>query len=87
MINKPVKDLKTGKVFVTTQNHGYAVKKSTLNNFEVWMVNLDDGTIEGLYHSKKRIIATQFHPESSPGPLDSVWVFDKFAKLIKGDAP
>jgi len=85
-INKPVKDLKTGKAFVTTQNHGYAVKPESLNEFKVWMINLDDKSVEGIYHPNKPIIATQFHPEASPGPLDSTWVFDLFAKLIKGDA-
>ena len=84
--NKPVKDLKTGKAFVTTQNHGYAVKAESLNEFEVWMINLDDKSVEGIYHPKKPIIATQFHPEASPGSLDSTWVFDLFEKLIKGDA-
>lgn len=85
-INKPVKDLKTGKAFVTTQNHGYAVKPESLNEFKVWMINLDDKSVEGIYHPDKPIIATQFHPEASPGPLDSSWVFDLFTKLIKGDA-
>ncbi|MCO6041914.1 glutamine-hydrolyzing carbamoyl-phosphate synthase small subunit [Thermococcus alcaliphilus] len=85
-INKPVKDLKTRKAFVTTQNHGYAVKPDSLNEFKVWMINLDDGSVEGIYHPNKPIIATQFHPEASPGPLDSTWVFDLFSKLIKGDS-
>lgn len=84
-VNKPVKDLKTGKTFVTTQNHGYAIKPESLNEFKVWMINLDDKSVEGIYHPNKPIIATQFHPEASPGPLDSTWIFDLFAKLIKGD--
>ncbi|AEC51413.1 carbamoyl phosphate synthase small subunit [Pyrococcus sp. NA2] len=83
-INKPVKDLKTGKAFVTTQNHGYAIKPESLNEFRVWMINLDDRSVEGIYHPNKPIIATQFHPEASPGPLDSTWIFDLFAKLIRG---
>ncbi len=82
-INKPVKDLRTGRVFVTTQNHGYAIKRKSLKNFEVWMLNVDDGTVEGIYHRKKPIMATQFHPEASPGPHDSLWVFDKFKKLLR----
>ena len=85
-INKPVKDLKSGKAFVTTQNHGYAVKAQSLNEFKVWMVNIDDKSVEGIYHPNKPIIATQFHPEASPGPLDSTWIFDVFSKMIKGEA-
>ncbi len=85
-INKPVKDLKSGKAFVTTQNHGYAVKAQSLNEFKVWMVNIDDGSVEGIYHPEKPIIATQFHPEASPGPLDSTWVFDVFSKMVEGEA-
>ncbi len=85
-INKPVKDVLSGRVFVTTQNHGYAIKKDSLNEFRVWMVNMDDGTVEGIYHPRKPIIATQFHPEGSPGPWDSLWVFDKFKKLTGGGA-
>ena len=84
-INKPVKDLKSGKAFVTTQNHGYAVKAQSLNEFKVWMINIDDKSVEGIYHPNKPIIATQFHPEASPGPLDSTWIFDVFSKMVKGE--
>lgn len=84
-INKPVKDLKSGRAFVTTQNHGYAVNAQSLNEFKVWMINIDDKSVEGIYHPNKPIIATQFHPEASPGPLDSTWVFDVFSKMVKGE--
>jgi len=70
-IYKSAKDLKTGETFVTTQNHGYAVKSESLNKFKVWMINLDDKSVEGIYHPNKPIIATQFHLEASPKPLDS----------------
>ncbi|AFK23173.1 glutamine-hydrolyzing carbamoyl-phosphate synthase small subunit [Pyrococcus sp. ST04] len=83
-INKPVKDLESGKAFVTTQNHGYAIIPETLNEFSVWMINLDDNTVEGIKHENLPIIATQYHPEASPGPWDSTWVFDEFVKLLGG---
>ena len=83
-INKPVKDLESGKAFVTTQNHGYAIKAESLDGFEVWMVNLDDGSVEGIKHRELPVIATQYHPEASPGPYDSTWVFDGFVKLMEG---
>lgn len=85
-INKPVKDLRSGKGFVTTQNHGYAIVPESLNEFEVIMVNLDDGTVEGIAHREQPVIATQYHPEASPGPYDSTWVFDEFAKMVRGSA-
>ncbi len=82
-INKPVKDLKSGRGFVTTQNHGYAIKWDDTEHLNLWMRNLDDGTPEGFYHPKKPVIATQFHPEGSPGPLDSLWVFDLFVSMLE----
>lgn len=83
-INKPVKDLERGRAFVTTQNHGYAIVPESLDGFEVWMVNLDDGSVEGIKHRELPVIATQHHPEASPGPYDSTWVFDEFVKLMGG---
>ncbi len=83
-INKPVKDLKSGRAFVTTQNHGYAIIPESLDGFAVWMTNLDDGTVEGIKHRELPVIATQYHPEASPGPYDSTWVFDEFLELIGG---
>jgi len=81
-INKPVKDLKSGRAFVTTQNHGYAIRAETLNEFRVWMRNIDDGSVEGIYHPQKPVIGVQFHPEASPGPLDTTWVFDIFTMMM-----
>ncbi|MBU7031449.1 MAG: glutamine-hydrolyzing carbamoyl-phosphate synthase small subunit [Theionarchaea archaeon] len=84
-LNKPVKDLKTGKAFVTTQNHGYAVQAESLDEFSCWMINCDDKSVEGIYHPRKPIIAVQFHPEASPGPTESSWIFQTFSLLMRGD--
>jgi len=81
--NKPVVDLKTKRSFVTSQNHGYAILLETLNNFDVWMINADDKTVEAILHKRAPIIATQFHPEASPGPYDSTWIFDYFLRLME----
>ncbi|MEM1934992.1 MAG: carbamoyl-phosphate synthase small subunit, partial [Acidilobaceae archaeon] len=80
---KPVYDLKSGKGFVTTQNHGYAVDLTNAKGLKTWMINIDDKTVEGVLHENKPVIAVQFHPEASPGPWDSLWVFDYFKKLIE----
>lgn len=82
--NKPVINLQTNTCFVTTQNHGYAVDPRSLDDggFKIWFINADDKTVEGLYHSKYPIISTQFHPEASPGPLDSRWIFDLYFKMV-----
>ncbi|MEM2454204.1 MAG: carbamoyl-phosphate synthase small subunit, partial [Ignisphaera sp.] len=68
----------------TTQNHGYAVKEDLLDNAELvaWFKNIDDESIEGVVHKKLPVIATQFHPEGGPGPHDTVWVFEKFKKMV-----
>jgi carbamoyl-phosphate synthase small subunit len=84
--NKPVVDLTNGKCYVTSQNHGYAVKDENLSSIglKVWFRNIDDNTIEGLLHENMPIITTQFHPEASPGPYDTSFVFDIFLKLVEG---
>lgn len=83
-VNKPVVNLETSTCFVTTQNHGYAVDSESLDDsgFKIWFINADDKTVEGLYHSKYPAISTQFHPEASPGPLDSTWIFDLYYKMV-----
>ncbi len=83
--NKPVRDLETGRCYITTQNHGYAVKPEEAESagFKIWFINVDDGTVEGLKHRTLPIITTQFHPEASPGPHDTSWIFDLFLKLVK----
>lgn len=82
--NHPVKELTTGHVLITAQNHGYAVVKDSVDNtsLEVTHVNLLDDTIEGLQCLEDKVISVQFHPESAPGPQDTIYLFDKFIKMI-----
>jgi carbamoyl-phosphate synthase small subunit len=82
--NQPVKDLETGKVEITSQNHGFAVDaKSLPNEVEVNRINLNDQTVEGMRHKKKPIYCVQYHPEASPGPHDSNPLFAEFRELIE----
>jgi carbamoyl-phosphate synthase small subunit len=81
--NQPVKDLKTGKVSITSQNHGFAIDAESLpGNVEVTHINLNDQTVEGMRHKEHPIFSVQYHPEASPGPHDASYFFDQFSKLI-----
>lgn len=81
--NHPVKDLRTGRVYITSQNHGYAVDPDGLRNgMEVAYVNLNDGTVEGLRHRELPIFSIQYHPEASPGPTDSAYFFREFVDVL-----
>ncbi len=82
--NKPVIDLRTGKGFITSQNHGYALKVELLHKsgFKPLFTNADDETNEGIYHPEKPIFAVQFHPEAYPGPEDTTYLFDDFLRNI-----
>ena len=82
--NQPVKDLKSGKVEITSQNHGFAVDPATLpKEVVIDRINLNDQTVEGLHHQSKPIFCVQYHPEASPGPHDSTPLFAEFRDLIK----
>ena len=83
--NQPVMDLTTGKVEITTQNHGFAVDADSLKGaVEVTHVNLNDRTVEGLRHREHPIFSVQYHPEASPGPHDADYLFDRFRGLMAG---
>jgi carbamoyl-phosphate synthase small subunit len=82
--NQPVKDLDSGKVEITSQNHGFAVDASSLPaDVSANRINLNDQTVEGMRHRKKPIFCVQYHPEASPGPHDSTPLFAEFRKLIE----
>ena len=82
--NHPVKDLARGRVYITSQNHGYVVAKIDESVAEISHVNINDNTIEGLRYKGKNIFTVQFHPEASPGPQDTEYLFDEFIKMIGG---
>jgi carbamoyl-phosphate synthase small subunit len=83
--NHPVKDLKTGKVYITSQNHSFCVDIDSLSKKDIQLthVNLNDGTLEGLRHKKLPIFSVQFHPEAAPGPHDAEYLFAEFAQLMQ----
>ncbi|MEM3360471.1 MAG: glutamine-hydrolyzing carbamoyl-phosphate synthase small subunit [Candidatus Bathyarchaeia archaeon] len=83
--NQPALELETNRCYITTQNHGYAVDADSLKKTElnIWFVNANDSTVEGLKHKQKPVFAVQFHPEANPGPYDTGFLFDEFCKLLR----
>ncbi len=83
--NQPVKSIKENKVYITAQNHGFAVDENSVEGtgLEVTMVNLNDKSVEGVSDSKNNIYSVQFHPEAGPGPLDSNYIFDEWIKFLR----
>lgn len=85
--NHPVKDLETGRVYISSQNHGYAVDTDSLDESVAVpaFVNVNDGTNEGLKYTGKNIFTVQYHPEACPGPQDSSYLFDRFLRMMEGN--
>ncbi len=82
--NHPVQDVATGRVYITAQNHGYAVDSDQLpSGLEVTYINLNDGTVEGMRHRELPILTIQYHSEASPGPRDNEYLFDKFLEMTE----
>lgn len=85
--NQPVKDLATGKVKITSQNHGFCIDMESLKDPDIVLshINLNDNTLEGLIHRKIPLFSVQYHPEASPGPHDATCLFDKFIQMMEED--
>ncbi|MCL5405829.1 MAG: glutamine-hydrolyzing carbamoyl-phosphate synthase small subunit [Deltaproteobacteria bacterium] len=87
--NQPVKDLTTGKIEITSQNHGYSVDPDSLSRMPVRLthINLNDNTLEGMAHLEIPAFCVQYHPEASPGPHDASYLFDRFIEMIRDNKP
>ncbi|WP_181349096.1 carbamoyl phosphate synthase small subunit [Thalassobacillus sp. CUG 92003] len=85
--NHPVKDIETGRVCITSQNHNYDVAESSLTNTElkVRFRNVNDQSVEGLFHNDYPLMTVQFHPEANPGPEDAGWIFDHFLHMVQSE--
>ena len=82
-----MKDIRTGKIEITSQNHSYAVDEASLvgTGLTVSHINLLDGTVEGVCCEEDRVFSVQYHPESAPGPQDSTYLFSRFTQMMKED--
>jgi carbamoyl-phosphate synthase small subunit len=82
--NHPVREEASGRVYVTAQNHGYAIDEAGLDpDVEVSHRNVNDGTVEGLRHKREPVMTIQYHSEASPGPLDNMYLFDRFVEMVR----
>lgn len=83
--NHPVKDLATGRVYITSQNHGFAVDEDSLKDADVHITHrsVNDNTVEGLRHNTLPVMSVQYHPEASPGPTDNLYLFEEFKQMMK----
>jgi carbamoyl-phosphate synthase small subunit len=82
--NHPVKDIKKDRTYITSQNHGYTIIEDSLdkNKMEVTHINMNDGTVEGIKYLNSNVVTVQFHPEASPGPKDTAYLFDEFLMMM-----
>ena len=87
--NQPVKDLTTGKIEITSQNHGFCIDPDSLSHVPVRFthINLNDNTLEGMAHLEVPAFCVQYHPEASPGPHDASYLFDRFIEMIEKNKP
>ena len=83
--NHPVRDVTTGRIYITSQNHGFAVNPAQLPpSLEVTHLHLNDGTVEGMRSRDLAVLTIQYHAEASPGPWDSMYLFEEFLKMVRG---
>lgn len=80
--NHPVKDFITGRCYITSQNHNYALEKDFSSEITITHMNVNDGTVEGFRHKELPVLSVQYHPEAAPGPQDSAYIFDDFIKMM-----
>jgi carbamoyl-phosphate synthase small subunit len=83
--NHPCIDLKTNKCYITSQNHGFAIDPNLPENLEATIMQINDKTVEGIDHKKLPLFGVQFHPEASPGPMETNHIFDKFLKMVSNE--